>query len=161
MFREEKLAESTLGIEADRLTSGGRLVPDEMVNAVIRGWLESQEGDGFVFDGYPRSLGQAEAMEEAKNPDNDNVFALYKLVADNQQIKTMRTNYLGGNYGYGRAKQELFDLLITKFAKEREAFNFYMSNLDELENKLKKGEERAKRIAREVLNKVRVKLGFS
>ena len=63
MLREEKLAGSTEGLEADRLTSTGRLVPDRMINAVVAAWLERQPGDGFVFDGYPRTLGQAEALD--------------------------------------------------------------------------------------------------
>ena len=64
MLREEKQAGSPLGLEADRLTSEGRLVPDEVINAVIRSWLDRQSGDGFVFDGYPRTLGQAVALDE-------------------------------------------------------------------------------------------------
>lgn len=64
MLREEKQEGSALGLEADRLTSEGRLVSDEIVNAVVRSWLDRQTGDGFVFDGYPRTLGQAAALDE-------------------------------------------------------------------------------------------------
>ena len=64
MLREEKQAGSALGLEADRLTSEGRLVSDEVINAVVRSWLNRQSGDGFVFDGYPRTLGQAAALDE-------------------------------------------------------------------------------------------------
>lgn len=64
MLREEKQAGSALGIEADRLTSEGRLVSDEVINSVVRSWIDRQSGDGFVFDGYPRTLGQAEALDE-------------------------------------------------------------------------------------------------
>ena len=64
MLREEKLAGTALGLEADRLTREGRLVSDEVINAVVRSWLERQPGDGFVFDGYPRTLGQATALDE-------------------------------------------------------------------------------------------------
>ncbi len=99
-------------------------------------------------------------LESPKNPDLDSTFAIYNLLANGDQNTAMRKKYLAGNYGYGHAKQELFELILQKFAKEREAFNFYMSNVEELENKLAKGEERARVIAMEVLNKVRVKLGF-
>ena len=57
-------------------------------------------------------------LEEPKNPDTCNLFALYKLVANDAQIAEMRANYTGGNYGYGHAKQAFFELLITKYAKE-------------------------------------------
>lgn len=100
-------------------------------------------------------------MEAPKNPDTDNVFGIYKLVATPEQTEVLKQKYLAGNFGYGHAKQELFDLIIAKYAKEREAFNFYMSNLPELEKKLKTSEDKAKVIANKVLTKVRGKLGFS
>lgn len=100
-------------------------------------------------------------VEAPKNPDTDNVFAIYKLVATQEQTEALREKYLAGNFGYGHAKQELFELLIQKYSKEREAFNFYMSNPEELERKLKVSEEKATTIARGVLAKVRGKLGFS
>ncbi len=99
-------------------------------------------------------------VEAPKNPDSDNVFAIYKLLASPEQIAAMRSKYKAGNFGYGHAKQELFDLLILKFSKEREAFNFYMSNPNELEKKLLQGEARARVIATQVIDKVRKKLGF-
>lgn len=99
-------------------------------------------------------------MEAPKNPDTDNVFAIYKLVATPEQTEALKQKYLGGNFGYGHAKQELFDLIIANYSKEREAFNFYMNNLPELEKKLKTSEEKAKVIAEKVLIKVREKLGF-
>ena len=99
-------------------------------------------------------------MEAPKNPDKDNVFAIYKLIATAQQVEALRQKYLAGNFGYGHAKQELFELIIAKYATEREAFNFYMSNLPELEKKLQHSEAKATVIAREVLNRVRMKLGF-
>ena len=65
-------------------------------------------------------------MEESKNPDMCNVFNLYKLVASKDQIKVMRANYEGGNYGYGHAKQALYELIINKFSKEREKYNYFI-----------------------------------
>ncbi len=100
-------------------------------------------------------------LEAPKNPDTDNVFAIYKLIATPQQTETLRQKYVAGNFGYGHAKQELYELIISKFANERKAFNFYMSNLPELEKKLEQSEAKATVIAREVIGRVKVKLGFS
>lgn len=99
-------------------------------------------------------------LEEPKNPDTDNVFAIYKLLATPEQTEALRKKYLGGNFGYGHAKQELFELIIDKYKEERIAFNFYMDNPDELESKLVKGEAKARVVALEVLNRVREKLGY-
>lgn len=99
-------------------------------------------------------------MEAPKNPDKDNVFAIYKLVASTGQTEALRKKYLAGNFGYGHAKQELLALLIDHFKKERETFQYLMTHTDELDQKLEEGEERARVIAREVLARVRRKLGF-
>jgi tryptophanyl-tRNA synthetase len=100
-------------------------------------------------------------MEAPKNPDTDNVFAIYKLVATVEQTEALRKKYLAGNFGYGHAKQELFELLVSIYSKEREIFNFYMNNLGELENKLMHSEKKAALIAQDVLQRVRTKLGFA
>ena len=100
-------------------------------------------------------------LEDPKDPDNDTIFSLYKLLATDEQISEMRNNYTGGNYGYGHAKQALFELITSKFEKERELFNHYMENTNEIEKKLQIGEEKARNIARPVLEKVRKHLGYS
>jgi len=99
-------------------------------------------------------------VEAPKDPDDDTVFALYSLLAGAADIKRMRNKYQDGNYGYGQAKQELYDLIITRFARERETFNHYYENPELLEDKLQRGEEKARLIARSVLDRVRKKLGF-
>jgi tryptophanyl-tRNA synthetase len=99
-------------------------------------------------------------MEDPKNPDGDNVFAIYSLLGSSEQIEEMRKKYLAGNFGYGHAKQELYELIISKYNKEREIYDHYSSNLDELENKLRQGEEKARTIAHNVLNRVRKKIGY-
>eukprot|EP01136_Pigoraptor_vietnamica_P026548 Opistho-1_new@81720 len=67
----------------------------------------------------------ATPLEEPKNPETDNVFKLYSLVATNDEIEEMKANYLAGGYGYGHAKQALHQVLVREFAKERELFNYY------------------------------------
>ncbi|MCF6347474.1 MAG: tryptophan--tRNA ligase [Flavobacteriaceae bacterium] len=99
-------------------------------------------------------------LEKPKNPDTCNLFALYKLVANKEQIAAMKANYLDGNYGYGHAKQAFFELLITKYAKERELYNYYMNNVSEIDKALAIGTEKAKKVAQEVLGRVRAKLGY-
>ena len=99
--------------------------------------------------------------QDFKNPDTCKIFAIYKLVANEDQITVMRQNYLRGNYGYGHAKQALFELICEKFKTEREQYNYYMSHLDEVDSLLKEGATKANHVANEVLNRVRVKLGFN
>jgi tryptophanyl-tRNA synthetase len=103
----------------------------------------------------------SKGLEEPKDPDHDHVFAIYSLLASDEEKSSMRNKYLAGNYGYGHAKQELYELILKKYSQQREAFDYYMNNLDELENKLKRGEDKARVVANDVLNRVRKKLGFA
>ena len=99
-------------------------------------------------------------LEEPKNPDTCNLFALYKLLASEEQIAEMRANYEGGNYGYGHAKQAFYELLIDTFSEERARYNYYMENLSEIDKALSIGAKKAKIVAADVLQRVRAKIGY-
>ena len=99
-------------------------------------------------------------LEDPKNPDTCNCFALYKLLATTEQTEVMKTNYLGGTYGYGHAKQELFELIVEKFKTEREKYNYYINNLEEVDKLLLEGAAKASAVANGVLKRVREKLGY-
>jgi tryptophanyl-tRNA synthetase len=102
-------------------------------------------------------------LEEPKNTDTCKIFAIYKLLANESQIEELTEKYKNKNrdFGYGHAKQALFELIIETFKTEREKYSYYMSNLNEIDNALFLGAEKAKVIANGVLNRVREKLGFS
>jgi tryptophanyl-tRNA synthetase len=99
-------------------------------------------------------------LEEPKNPDTCNCFALYKLLATPEQTEVMKANYLAGNYGYGHAKQALFELIVEKFKTEREKYNYYINNLEEVNQLLLEGAAKAGEVANGVLKRVREKLGY-
>ncbi len=100
-------------------------------------------------------------LEEPKNPDTCTVFKLYSLLADDLQIEQMRRNYLSGNYGYGHAKQALFELISDKFSEPRKKFDELINRPELIENILREGAEKASAKAGEVLNRVRSKFKFS
>lgn len=99
-------------------------------------------------------------LEEPKDWKTCNCFALYKLLASETEIATMKTNYEKGGYGYGHAKQALFELIIEKFSTERERYHYFMNNLEEIDAALAIGAEKAKNVANNVLNRVRQKVGY-
>lgn len=99
-------------------------------------------------------------MEEPKNPDTCNVYKLYKLLGTQEQIEQLAKKYRGGNYGYGHAKQELYELILDKFQEERRKFNHYINNKEELDRILAVGAEKARVIAQETLIRVRKELGY-
>ncbi len=100
-------------------------------------------------------------LEEPKNPDTCNVFALYALLANEEQIAAMRENYLAGNYGYGHAKQALFELIVERYATERAKYFELMENKAAIDELLQQGAAKARKVAQPVLQKVRAKLGFN
>jgi tryptophanyl-tRNA synthetase len=99
-------------------------------------------------------------LEAPKNPDTCNVFALYKLLGSTEEITDLCAKYEAGNYGYGHAKQALYDLIVVKFASEREKYNYYINNLEELDKLLLEGATKARKAAQSVLTRVREKLGY-
>ncbi len=99
-------------------------------------------------------------LEDPKNPDTCNLFALYKLIATPEQTAEMRTNYEKGGYGYGHAKQAFYALVIEKYADIRTRYNYFMDNKDQIDKALVLGAEKAKVVASNVLMRVREKLGY-
>lgn len=148
---ETKLQESTMyvpGTDGEKMSkSKGNIIdifqPDKKLRKQIM---------GIVTDSTP--------MEAPKDPSKDNVFALYKLLAPQEQIEEMSANYLAGNYGYGHAKQALFELILQKFEEPREQFEYYMNHLNEVDEALAIGAEKARKVADGVLTRVREKVGY-
>jgi len=99
-------------------------------------------------------------LEDPKDWEACNCFAIYTLLASPSQITEMKTNYEKGGYGYGHAKQALYELIIDKFSIERERYDHYMANLNEVDTALAIGAGKAKLVADDVLIRVRTKLGY-
>ena len=102
-------------------------------------------------------------LEEPKNTETCKVFAIYKLLATENQIAELTEKYKNENqaFGWGHAKQALFELITERFKTEREKYNYYMSNTSEIDEALALGAEKAKVVANGVLKRVREKLGYS
>jgi tryptophanyl-tRNA synthetase len=102
----------------------------------------------------------SKGIEDAKDWRNCNLFKIYALLAKKNEIECMKKNYELGGYGYGHAKNELFGLILKKYSVERDKFQHYISNPDEVEKILKAGATKANATANKVLNRVRKKLGY-
>jgi tryptophanyl-tRNA synthetase len=112
-------------------------------------------GEKELLKSVKKIVTDATHLEEPKNPDTCVVFKLYSLVATPELTANMRQNYLSGGYGYGHAKQALFEVLWEKFAEPRRIFNEYMADLPLLESKLKQGEAKAEAIAQATIQRTR------
>jgi tryptophanyl-tRNA synthetase len=107
---------------------------------------------GIVTDSTP--------LEAPKNPDTCNAFKLYALLASAEKTEAMRQNYLKGNYGYGHAKTELYELILDKFSSQRKRYDELMSDTSQLEKELEIGEKKASEMANAKLKQLRELLGY-
>ena len=99
-------------------------------------------------------------LEEKKDPDHCNVFAIYKLFATPEEVQKMRENYLGGNYGYGHAKLALFEKLWTTFEPMRKRRAELAADATFVERTLAANGERARAEAEKLMRKVRRAVGL-
>jgi len=125
-------------------------------NNIINIFLDDKKLRKQVMSIKTDSLG----LEDQKDPENCNVYKLYQLLASEEKTQDMAAKYRAGNYGYGHAKQELFELICDNFSEQRKKFNYLMSNTDIIELELKKGAKKASEIAIKVLARIRNNIGY-
>lgn len=99
-------------------------------------------------------------MEEPMETEGCNVFNIYKLLATSEQVEDLREKYKRPDFGYGHAKQAVFELIIAKYAVQREKYNYYMDNLNEIDTALSVGAVKARKVANEVIGRVRKVVGY-
>ena len=99
-------------------------------------------------------------MEDKKDAEVCNIYKIYKLLSTEEQATALFEKYAAGNYGYGHAKQELFELICETYSSEREKFNQLMENKAIIDEELEKGAVKARVIAKEVLARVRKNIGY-
>ncbi|WP_027879231.1 MULTISPECIES: tryptophan--tRNA ligase [Mesoflavibacter] len=148
---EEKLQENTMlipGTDGEKMSKSR----DNYINIFLPEKQLRKKIMSIETDSTP--------LEEPKDWSTCNCFAIYSLLANEEQIATMKANYENGNYGYGHAKQALYELILTTFEAQRERYNYYMQNLDKIDEALAIGAEKAKKVADKVLARVREKVGY-
>ncbi|MGY5845913.1 tryptophan--tRNA ligase [Salegentibacter sp. HM20] len=148
---EAKVQENTMYVPG---TDGGKMSKskDNTINIFQPDKKLRKQIMGIETDSTP--------LEEPKNPDSCNVFALYKLIASEEKISEMRSNYEVGGFGYGHAKQALYEELVEKFSYARKKYEYYMNNLTEVDKALAQGAEKANAVATTVLKRVRERVGY-
>jgi tryptophanyl-tRNA synthetase len=101
------------------------------------------------------------SLESPKNPNSSTIFNLYKLIANESESKEMSNQLKAGGYGWGHAKKDLIDCICDKFSTQRAKFNHYLENREEVEEILKDGALKAKKVAEATLIRVKNRLGYN
>ncbi len=149
---DAKISEQTKYVPG---TDGGKMSKsrDNTINIFLPKKQLKKQIMGIKTDSTP--------LEDPKDPDTCNVFALYTIIATEEQTADLKEKYLAGNFGYGHAKTALLNLILEKYGEAREKFEYYMSNKEELDTILSEGAEKARLVSTVVMKRVREKLGFS
>jgi len=103
---------------------------------------------------------QSLSVEEPKDPDQCNVFKLFKIIGSDEETEKLRARYTNGGMGYGEAKELLYNQTLNRFSKNRELFFELTANRDRVEQLLLEGALKARKQAQNVLKRVRARVGF-
>ena len=99
-------------------------------------------------------------LEDPKDPNSSPAFKLLELIGDSNKVEEVRTSLTAGGYGWGHVKKDLLESILSTYSEEREAYNKYMADTATLDSILREGAEKARRVAREVIERVREKIGY-
>jgi adenylate kinase len=87
ILREAIASESELGKQAKEIVEAGELVPDDLIGSVIEERLDSGEADdGFLLDGFPRTIGQAEMLQQALDKRGRRLTAALLIDAPDEEV---------------------------------------------------------------------------
>ncbi len=102
----------------------------------------------------------ATPLEAPKEPEGAAVFELFKYVATAKQVEELAAKLRTGGYGWGHAKKDLLEALIEVFGPAREKYNYFMENKNELDKVLDEGAEKARKVAKATLKRLRSQIGY-
>jgi tryptophanyl-tRNA synthetase len=155
--------EGTLVIPEAKIDEAVMTIPGidgQKMSKSLNNYIDIFLNDKELLKVIKKVVTDAKSLEDRKNPEEDNVFKLFSLVANPEEIEEMRHNYLAGGYGYGHAKNALHSVLVREFAEEREKFEYFMNHTNELEQKLQEGEAKAAVIAQATIERIRNNMGL-
>lgn len=153
----------TFVLPQDKLQEDTKLIPgtdghkmSKSRNNFINIFLPEKELKKQVLSIQSDSKG----LEDVKDPETCHIFGLYQLLCNAGQEEAMREKYLAGGFGYGHAKLELLDLILTNYKTQREIYQDYIENPEKIEAVLEIGAKKAQAISHAVIQRVREKIGY-
>lgn len=119
------------------------------------------ESEKDILKKAKKIITDSKEVADVKNPDECNVFKLYRFFANQDEVAEMRESYLKGGMGYGTAKVDLARVINREVAPLREKYEYYMAHPSKIYDCLEVGAEKARKIATETLREVRDLIGIS
>lgn len=116
--------------------------------------------DKFLRKQVMRIVTDSKRPEDPKNPDDCNLFNIYKYFASAEATASRRNAYLKGGLAYSEVKQELYELLNEFFGRHRDTYRKLLEDKNHLDSILNQGAEKARTVAERVLGRVRQAIGI-
>jgi len=107
-----------------------------------------------------RIVTNSQGVEEPKDPETSQIFALYKLFSSKEEADELASRYRAGGMGWGAAKEELFRVVNRTLSPIRESYNSIVSKPKQIEEILATGAAKARVIARETVKRLRSAIGI-
>jgi tryptophanyl-tRNA synthetase len=108
-----------------------------------------------------RIVTDSKQPQDPKNPDECNVFNIFRYFAPAEAIASRRQAYLNGGLAYSEIKQELYERLNDFFGRRRDTYRQLLADKDQLDGILSKGADKARAIAGPVLARLRRAVGIN
>lgn len=99
-------------------------------------------------------------LEDPKDPNASVAFKLLELIGKSDKVEEVRASLTAGGYGWGHVKKDLLEAILDTYSKERETYNALMADTARLDAVLRDGAEKARVVAREVIERVRERIGY-
>ncbi len=125
---------------------------NNIINPLIDEKILKKQVMGIVTDSTP--------LEAPKDPEKCNVFALYKLFANETDVETLRSRYTAGNFGFGEAKKILLSTILDYYKNERALYAELLNDKEQVITILNKGAVKAREEAMKLMDKVRKAIGI-
>ncbi len=133
ILRSEIAAQTPLGMEAKKLMDKGQLVPDEVVIGMISSSLEANpDAKGFLFDGFPRTTAQAEALDKLMKLKGTQINAMISLLVTEEELVKRLLNRGLTSGRSDDTNEEVIRARIVEYHKKTSVVAEYYKQFDKL-----------------------------
>lgn len=133
LLRSEIAAKTPLGMEAKKIMDKGQLVPDEVVIGMISSALETNpQAKGFLFDGFPRTVAQAEALDKLLKLKGTQINAMISLLVTEEELVKRLLNRGLTSGRSDDTNEEVIRARITEYRNKTSVVADYYQQFDKL-----------------------------
>lgn len=147
-YYSAKETETVLGLDGQKMSKS------------YKNTIDLFEDEKSILKKVKGIVTDSKGVDEPKDPETCNIFRLYKLFAQVNEVKDLKIKYIEGGIGYGRAKEILFEVMMRELSPIRERYKKLATDKEYVLSVMREGGKRAKVVAKETIEEVRKKIGI-